>query len=135
MKKLLFLFSFLLIVFTAPAQEDSSYMAWEAVSPQGQTVFFIGSVHMVKPDLYPLETTYYDLLDQADVLAFEVHLDSLLTDSQRFLSQYGLYAMGESLKDHLPEDLLEKLDQQLHTLCVPLAMMLQLNTRAAASSL
>jgi len=135
MKKLLFLFSFLLIVFTAPAQEDSSYMAWEAVSPQGQTVFFIGSVHMVKPDLYPLETTYYDLLDQADVMAFEVHLDSLLTDSQRLLPQYGLYPMGESLKDHLPEDLFEKLDQQMQSLGVPLAMMLQMKPWVVASSL
>src|SRR5690625_7787562 len=68
-------------------------------------------------------------------MAFEVHLDSLLTDSQRLLPQYGLYPMGESLKDHLPEDLFEKLDQQMQSLGVPLAMMLQMKPWVVASSL
>lgn len=126
----------LVITFGVQAQETkTSNMAWEVTSPQGQTAYLIGSVHMVKLELYPLDSVYYQILEEADVVGFEVHMDSLLIQSQALLPKYGLYPMGETLKDHLSEETFDKLDNYMESLGVPLAMMLQMKPWVVASSL
>ncbi|HLS30217.1 MAG TPA: TraB/GumN family protein [Flavobacteriaceae bacterium] len=136
LRKFSVVFIFFSLIINLQAQEEATpKMAWEVTSPQGETAYFIGSVHMVKPELYPLDSVYYQLLEKADVVGFEVNMDSLLIQSQTLLPKYGLYPMGETLKDHLSEKTFIKLEKHMDSLGVPLAMMLQMKPWVVASSL
>lgn len=115
--------------------QEKKHIAWEVTSDKGETAYLVGSVHIVKPELYPLDDLYYELLDKSDLVAFEVNLDSMMIESQALLPKYGLYPMGETLKDHLPDETFKKLDKELNSLGVPLAMMMQMKPWIIASSL
>ena len=120
----------------AKAQETpSQHMAWKITSEKGKTGYLIGSVHMVKPELFPLDSVYYQIFDQANIISFEVNMDSLLIESQALLPKYGLYPMGESLKDHLSEKTFQKLEKHMDSLGIPLVTMLQMKPWVIASSL
>lgn len=136
LRKFVLVFIFCFCAVNIQAQNNAApKMAWEVTSPEGDTGYLIGSVHMVKPSLYPLDSVYYQLLKKADVVGFEVNMDSLLIQSQALLPKYGLYPMGETLKDHLSEQTFNKLEKHMDSLGVPLAMMLQMKPWVVASSL
>src|SRR5690625_2930008 len=111
---ILFLTIYFFSLISTQAQESSAqHMAWEITSPEGKTAYLIGSVHMVKPEIFPLDSLYYEIFEKSDIIGFEVNMDSLLIESQALLPKYGLYPAGESLKDHLSEKTFEKLEKYM----------------------
>lgn len=135
-RKFAFVLIFCCFVVNIQAQNETTpKMAWEVTSPQGETAYLLGTIHMVKPDLYPLDSAYYRIFKKADVVGFEVNMDSLLVETQALLPKYGMYPMGETLKDHLSEETFDKLENHMDSLGVPLAMMLQMKPWVVASSL
>lgn len=112
-----FLFLWLIFFSSLGFSQEKKHMAWEVTSDKGETAYLVGSVHIVKPELYPLDDLYYNLLNKSDLVAFEVNLDSMMIESQALLPKYGLYPMGETLKDHLPEKTFKNLEEELEARC------------------
>lgn len=132
----LFLFTFFCFTFISSGQDSKNrLMAWEVTSEKDATAYLVGSVHIVKPEIYPLDSVYYQLLEKSDKVGFEVNMDSLLIESQALLPKYGLYPLGETLENHLPKETLEKLESELKSLGIPLAMMMQMKPWVVSTSL
>jgi len=95
-----------------PAVEDSGRLPLWEVSRGGNTVYLLGSVHMLRPDAYPLDPALYEAFDAARVVAFEIDLGEAAAAAPRMLMR-GMYTDGRSLRSELPADLYTRLDDKL----------------------
>lgn len=93
----------------AIVNEDSSRQGagtmgpfWK-VSHNDNTVYMLGSIHVAKPDLYPLHDKVMLAFEQSDVLAVEADILNInLLEMQQQLNERALYTDGSKLSDHLP---------------------------------
>ena len=105
---------------TAPAAEHPLYL-WRAESP-GSTVFIAGSVHILKPSLYPLPEAYDAAFAAADSLVVEVNVGALdPTELQVKTISYATLPNGQRIQTVLPEPLVGELAMSLRRYGVPLA--------------
>jgi uncharacterized protein len=85
----------------AQSSGESSLPLWEVKSGD-RTVYLMGSVHLLRPEVYPLDEALYRAFDAASVVAFEVDFAELVSGAA-FFAQRGMLPDGESLADFLPE--------------------------------
>lgn len=72
---------------------------WKVVSKES-TVYLLGSVHLLKPDAYPLSRAIEQAFDDATQIALEVNMDSLDSpDAQRMIMTKALLPDGKTLND------------------------------------
>lgn len=118
----------------AAAQEDAGqkHMLWEISSDQGTLGYLVGSVHYMKPDAYPLGAAYDRAFESADVLAFEVNLDSLQSQSMSLFQRYGMYQGGQTLQGQLPDSTYALLQEELGQMGLPLARLQSLEPWAVS---
>ncbi|MBU2552751.1 MAG: TraB/GumN family protein [Proteobacteria bacterium] len=75
---------------------------WEVGTGTGRA-YVLGSIHLAKPDIYPLDSRIESAFQRADGLAVEADVRSL--DPARIgraLRDYGLYPEGQTLEGSLP---------------------------------
>jgi uncharacterized protein YbaP (TraB family) len=78
------------------------------------TAYLAGSVHVMKPTLYPLPSQFDAAFAKADRLAIEVDTDAISPDALRDkLRSYALLPTGESLATVLKPDALASVDAYL----------------------
>ncbi len=88
-------------------------LLWK-VSDADNSVYLLGSFHLLKPDDYPLPVEIDRAFEDAELLLFEV--DPLEMDSPETMAaarKYMAYAPGKSLSTVLPKPTLEKLDKMM----------------------
>lgn len=86
---------------TATATETTSL--WK-VSEGGHDVYLLGSIHILKPDDYPLPILMERALDEAEVVVFETDLDSAqAAPIQQLMLSNAMYAEGKTLQSELDE--------------------------------
>lgn len=88
-------------------KEGKKNFLWKVRAGKG-TVYLFGSVHMAKPEFYPLPSGIEKSFDRADVLALEAdpaHENDPDLRSRMLLA--ALYADGDSLRRHLSKDTYE----------------------------
>lgn len=102
----------------APAPAPSSGTApvpllWK-VSDRDNTLYLLGSLHLLKPSDYPLSADVDAAFDDAEKVVFEVALDELAdpATAQKFLLAAG-YGDDRRLSTVVPQVLREKLDRLL----------------------
>ncbi len=90
---------------------------------QGQsTVYLAGSIHVLKPALYPLPPQLYGAFERSDYLAVEVDPSRYPRDElQRLTADYGLLTAGKTLREVLPASLAQRLERRLEAYGIPLA--------------
>lgn len=66
----------------AQEQGAASLPLWE-VTHQGNTVYLMGSVHMLRPEVYPLDDALYEAFDAAEVVAFELDLPVAMVEQMK----------------------------------------------------
>ena len=105
---------------TVPADEHPLYL-WRIESP-GATVFLAGSVHILKPSLYPLPGAYDAAFAAADTLVVEVNVGALEpTELQAKTLSYATLQNGARIRTVLPQPLVGELATSLARYGVPLA--------------
>ncbi|HZR45480.1 MAG TPA: TraB/GumN family protein [Candidatus Manganitrophaceae bacterium] len=99
--RFLFLSVFLLISSCAAAPKqapaEQKHFLWSVRSEKG-VVYLLGSIHVAKPELYPLPKPVEAAFDDSDTLVLEINPSEF--DAARLQSlffQYGLYPSGETL--------------------------------------
>ncbi|MFB6230888.1 MAG: TraB/GumN family protein [Salinibacter sp.] len=113
----------LLGVPTSTAQDGSNHMLW-TVSKDGRTVgHLVGSVHFMKPDVYPLPSAYEKAFQASDVLVVETNLDSARAKGQGLIRQLGMYAGSKTLKGELADSTYTMLRARADSLGLKLARM------------
>lgn len=120
LKCFIFLLIFFFLIFShnlINAQERGLF--WE-VSSDKSTLHILGSVHLFKKDLYPLNETIERAFNEAEVVVFEINLKEM--DSADFSTLFegkGLYPEGDSLKAHVSEKTLDILMPKLKSYGIP----------------
>ncbi|MEY4640898.1 MAG: hypothetical protein RLZZ227_892 [Pseudomonadota bacterium] len=134
-KGLRWLGALLLSVFTGQAAaqqtcaDPTSSMLWEVTGPsldsRGMTLHLFGSIHLGKPDFYPLHPTIESTFRAADTLVFEI--DPLAAaDPQTALRMQlrGMLPAGQTLTDIIAPETLENLREVLAGFGIPLENMM-----------
>lgn len=87
--------------------EEAKYAPamWKVTSPEGKTMFLMGSMHALKAECYPLPDYVESAYRQADVLAVECDIsDSTATVAAALnYSDRLTYPEGDSTKEHLDD--------------------------------
>jgi uncharacterized protein YbaP (TraB family) len=96
------LFLFCINVFAQQTKGlDRKHPLWK-ISSKTNTVYLLGSVHVLKQDAYPLDKSIEKAYENSPRLFFEVNLDEVDTQRlQQLTVAKGVYNDGRTLKDDL----------------------------------
>ena len=126
---LLTVFSALLLSSSVSAQQCNdppSTMLWQ-IEGSANPVYLMGSIHVGRPDLYPLEPIVEELFRSADHLVFEVDPAQLANPAIALdIQRRGMLPPGQSLSDHVSEETLIKLDKVLADIGMPRQLVMQM---------
>ncbi len=88
------------------------------------TVYLAGSIHIMKPGLYPLPSQMQAAYETADYLVVEVDLNATRPEAMQFkYNQYGLLAENATLADVLSPQTLDRLTRVGNEYGLPVAQM------------
>jgi uncharacterized protein YbaP (TraB family) len=95
----------------APAKADRHFLMWKVTSPTN-TVYLFGSIHVGDSSLYPLPKAAEAAFAASKVLAVEFNVKKVdIPQMAKLMQDYGMYANGETLSQHLPKETSDALDQ------------------------
>jgi uncharacterized protein YbaP (TraB family) len=111
MRRYLFLF---LIIFCGSVQAAGERLLFYKLDTAAADVYLLGSMHLARPDIYPLRREIMQAFDGADTLAVELDISggNQLQIQQMILAR-GSYPAGESIRDHLSPSTWNSLQQQI----------------------
>jgi uncharacterized protein YbaP (TraB family) len=89
------------------------------VSGQGHTAYLFGTIHVGRPDFFPLEARAEKALADSSVLAMEIDMRDKTSLMQAGL-KYGMFANGDTLDKHVSQETLQHLQKTLDTLGLPM---------------
>ena len=86
---------------------------WEAKSARN-SVYILGSIHLAKPSLYPLDKRIEGAFKGSDALVVEVNIEAFdpITLQQVFMER-GIYSDGSTLEDHLSKKTFKMVSDKL----------------------
>ncbi|RMH73690.1 MAG: TraB/GumN family protein [Gemmatimonadetes bacterium] len=122
----IFLLMFCLLARGVPlSAKENHHFLWKIETEQNQ-VYFLGSVHILSADQYPLNPVIENAFEAADIVVFETHLDSLESpEVQLHLLQKSVYGADENLKTALSDETYAKVTSVVERFGLPMA---QFNT-------
>ena len=106
------LLSLILLVPTAirtdgKAEASKKNCLWKVPSKQN-TVYLLGSIHLMREDAYPLNKSIEDAYNNAQSLVLEINLDEASSsETQLLMMTRGLYPAGQTLRQSLSQQSFE----------------------------
>lgn len=95
------------------------------VRHQGNTSYLFGTIHVGKPEFYPLGSAVDYALSQASKIVVE--LDIQQTDAIRIaMQEHGMFGAGDSIEKHLSPARLARLKLALEKVNIPLESVMQM---------
>ena len=80
---------------------------WEVTSDTN-TVHLLGSIHVAKPDFYPLPAEMTEALEKSAALVVEVDISKLdVAALQKFMQEKGTYPPGDGLSKHVKKQTMD----------------------------
>lgn len=96
-----------------PVVEGSRGYLWK-IEHAGNTVYLLGSIHVAKPDMYPLHSAIEAAFEESAYLGTEIDMSQAGTEEvQQLIAEYAFYQDGTSLKDHISEETYTRLNEYL----------------------
>jgi uncharacterized protein YbaP (TraB family) len=106
----------------APAQHSAKHVLWR-VSSDSNTIYLLGSVHVLSKDRYPLDTVIENAYAQAKTLVLEVNLDSVDQGNvMQLMMTRGLLPDGASLRKVMSKKTYRLAAQRLQKAGLSIAM-------------
>lgn len=105
--------------------DPGSSMLWEVSGPglgaDAATLHLFGSIHLGKPDFYPLHPTIEEIYRAADTLVFEIDPQAAADPQVALRMQLrGMLPNGQTLDDVVSPEALAQLEQVLSNYGIPL---------------
>jgi len=98
-----FLLAFFALTLSDVCLAQDKHCLWQ-IKTASNTVFILGSIHLMKPEHYPLDPALKAAFEQVDHIVTEVDIDSLaMPDVAQNIARTGLYMDGSRLSDKLSE--------------------------------
>ncbi len=88
------------------------------VTHEGTTVYLMGSVHMLRPEAYPLDEALTRAFEASRTVAFELDLAEMQAGAAAMM-QRGSFQGAESLRDHVSGETFEELEARMGPLGIP----------------
>jgi uncharacterized protein YbaP (TraB family) len=102
---LVLLLIFSLYVFETSSQEQKSFL-WKVQSRRNK-VYLLGSIHLLKKEIYPLQRKIEEAFDRSAVLVVEADVNRLDSKFLQKLMETAFYPENETLESHIsPETFL-----------------------------
>lgn len=96
------------------ASGDYAPAMWKVTSPEGNSIYMMGSMHALKPECYPLPEYIENAYEGADILAVECDITDFSKTASASVKQLEkLYYDEGTLKDHISSDLYSDLESYL----------------------
>jgi uncharacterized protein YbaP (TraB family) len=93
---------------------------WKARSGSG-TAYLFGSVHLAKPDFYPLPSRIEESFNEADALALEADpANEADPDLRKRMLLAALYANGDTLRQHLSKETYDLAAMEMKEIGLPI---------------
>lgn len=102
------------------AQDADALPLWEVRGGE-QPVYLLGSIHLMRPEIYPLAPALYEAFDASAVVAFELDLAEMVEQAP-LMMQRGALPEGRTLRDELPADVFAEFERRVESLGVPMTM-------------
>jgi uncharacterized protein YbaP (TraB family) len=100
-------------------QDTARNCLW-SVNSGSHTLYLLGSLHILKPDAYPLATALEEAYASSQKIIFETDLGAMTDpEIQKKMLELGVYPQGQTLYQHLDEDTLALLKKKMNELGVP----------------
>ena len=85
-----------------------------SVETKRNTIYLLGSIHLLKKDSYPLPRVIESVYDCCPKLVFETDLDGMNSpEMQSLMIKSGLYPQGQTLTRHISRETYTLLDRKL----------------------
>jgi len=111
-KKIVIVVVILLLATMLFGKAEKNFM-WE-VEKGNTKVYLLGSVHLMKPEVYPLNPVIEEAFEDSDILVVEVDATNLdVNNVQKLIMEKGSYADGMALKSVLSSEYYKKLSDEL----------------------
>lgn len=113
MKKIVISLSILLILFdqSYSSKTQKSFL-WKASSQKG-TVYLLGSIHVAKKEIYPLNSTIEEAFQQSNFLVVEVDIDSVSPFQQLNMLKVARYPNDDRIDNHISKKTFEMMKKYL----------------------
>lgn len=111
---ILFLLFGMGIMLTGFAQDTTGHkhMLWKVSHQNEVQGYLAGSIHMVKPDFYPLDSVFYQTFTKSNPVVFELDKDKAKSGFAVVMDT-AVYKNGDRLENHLSPELYAKTQQRL----------------------
>jgi uncharacterized protein YbaP (TraB family) len=114
------LLAFLLGFGAQTAVAQGPLFLWKVTSNAAE-VYLLGSIHLAKPDMYPLDARIEEAFRASDDVVVEVDVSGGDMTQQRALAlQLGMYSDGFTVKDHLSPEGFVRFQRFLEERSLPL---------------
>jgi len=101
--------------------ETKKHFLW-SMETKKNTIFFLGSVHVLKSDAYPLAPEIEKAYENAQKIVFETNLDEAEDPAvQAKMMTLGLYLDGQTLKENISEGTYKLLEEKVVAAGMPMA--------------
>jgi uncharacterized protein len=117
----------------AAAPVDGALPMWEVRAGE-RTLYLLGSVHLLRPTVYPLDPAIYRAFDAARVVAFELAPDEIAAAAPLMVS-VGRLPDGRTFRDELPASVAAELERRLEEFGLPVAAFERMKPWVVALSL
>ncbi|MDD5167290.1 MAG: TraB/GumN family protein [Syntrophales bacterium] len=92
---------FLIVIYAAHAYpQDRKSFLWRVKSQAG-TVYLLGSIHLLKKDVYPLDPRIEEAFNQAAVLAVEADVNTMKRQDIQKVAAAIFYPSGDTMEKHV----------------------------------
>lgn len=110
------LIAILLCSFIWTSSAEGTLPLWKVEGKQN-TLYLMGSLHLLKSSDYPLDSAFYDAFNSAEHIAFEVDLDKANTLSfQMYLLKESQLPAGQTLADVVTPEVYRKCSEAFNAL-------------------
>lgn len=92
-------------------------------------IFLLGSIHVAKPDMYPLDYRIEEAYRSSDIVAFEI---DMTTVDPMSIMKYMTYSDGTKLRDRVSSESYEKIRQKMSAMGLTEVMYENMRPWAAA---
>ena len=106
------------IHFTSVFSYAQKNFMWRVQSKKS-TAYILGSIHMLKQNIYPLSSIIENAFDAADVLAVEANINDISGLDVQSLMESAFYSGDDSLEKHVSSSTLETVKEQTERLGLP----------------
>lgn len=127
--------AFLLALGLQTAVAQGPVFLWKVTSDVGEA-YLLGSIHLGKPDMYPLDVRIEEAFSASDNVVVEVDVGAGNEAEQQALAmQMGLYSDGSTVQDHLSPESFRKFQAFLDERGLPIAAFGAFRPWASAATL